>query len=168
MHNSLTSSITYPAISNLPVISLYRENAVACSSRFIGSKICDENGLGPIQSSAWTMHNSPSRITYPVISNLLVKSLYGANVGTHSSRLIWSKISNENRLGFIQDSAWMMQDSPSSLSYHPAICNLLVKSVYRKNAAVHSSRLIGSKISDKNRLGMIQGSAWTMQDSPSS
>jgi hypothetical protein len=79
MHNS-PSNNTYPAISSFLVKLLYWENAVARSSRLIGSEIRDENGLGSIQSSARTMHNPPSRNTYPVLSIFLIKSVRGCSI----------------------------------------------------------------------------------------
>ena len=45
-----------------------------------------------------TMHNSPSSINYPAISNVLIKSLYQESTVMHPSHLIGSEICDENRL----------------------------------------------------------------------
>ena len=44
------------------VKSLYQESTVACPSHLIGSEICDENGLGSIQSSARTWKRSTTAL----------------------------------------------------------------------------------------------------------
>ena len=70
-----------------------------CSSHLISSEICDKNWLVLIQSSARMIHNSPSSITYPAISNVLIKSLCQKNAIVHSSHLIGSEIHDEKGLG---------------------------------------------------------------------
>ena len=85
-------------VSSFLVKLLYWENVATHSSCLIGSEICDENGLGLIQSSARTMHNSPSSNTYPAISNFLVKLLYWENVVTCPSHLISAEICDKNWL----------------------------------------------------------------------
>jgi len=65
----------------------------------ISSEICDKNWLVSIQSSAKTIYNSPSSITYHAILNVLIKSLYQKNAIVHSCHLIGSEIHDEKGLG---------------------------------------------------------------------
>ena len=131
------------------------------------SEFYDRNGLGLTLGLAWMMQHSPCSHSYSRISIPLVKLLYCKNAATRPSHHIGSEFYDENGLGSSPGSAWTMQNSPSGHSY-PNISILLVKSLYHKNMATCPSHLIWSELYNKNGLGLSLGSAWMMQNSPSS